>query len=65
MKDWDLYLPWLTMGCRFNRQASLASFTPYFLLFGCHPELPTSIRRDVMVVVNLDDPSMCLQACEQ
>jgi hypothetical protein len=60
IKDWDLHLLWLTMGYRFNQQASLASFSPYFLLFSCHPELPTSIRCDVMVVVSLDDPLMWL-----
>jgi transposase-like protein len=27
--DWDIQSPWLAMGYRFNRQASLASFLPY------------------------------------
>jgi hypothetical protein len=31
--DWDLQLPWIAMGYRFNKQASLASFSPYYLLF--------------------------------
>jgi hypothetical protein len=35
--DWDLQLPWLAMGYRFSKQASLASFSPYYLLFGRHP----------------------------
>ncbi len=32
--DWDIQSPWLAMGCRFNRQASLVSFSTYFLLYG-------------------------------
>jgi hypothetical protein len=35
--DWDLQLPWIAMGYRFSKQASLASFSPYYLLFGRHP----------------------------
>jgi transposase InsO family protein len=34
--DWDLQLPWIAMGYRFSKQASLASFSPYYLLFGRH-----------------------------
>jgi hypothetical protein len=26
--DWDLQLPWIAMGYRFSKQASLASFSP-------------------------------------
>jgi hypothetical protein len=53
------------MGYRFSQQASLASFSPYFILFGRHPELPSSIRHDVMALVSLDDPFLWFQACEQ
>ena len=28
-RDWDLKLPWIAMGYRFSRQASLSSFSPY------------------------------------
>jgi transposase-like protein len=31
--DLDIQSPWLAMGYRFSRQASLASFSPYFLLY--------------------------------
>jgi hypothetical protein len=41
--DWDLQLLWLTMGYRFSKQASLASFSLYYLLFGRHPVLPKAI----------------------
>jgi transposase-like protein len=29
--DWDLQLPWIAMGYRFSKHASLASFSPYYL----------------------------------
>jgi hypothetical protein len=35
--DWDIQSPWLAMGYRFSRQASLASFSSYFLLYGRDP----------------------------
>jgi len=38
IQDWDLQLPWLSMGRRFIWQASLSSFSPY-LLFGREPKL--------------------------
>jgi len=64
-RDWDLQLPWLAMEYRFNQQASLTSFSPFFLFFGRHLELQASIQYDVTIVVNLDDPLMWLQTCEQ
>jgi hypothetical protein len=56
------------MGYRFSRQASLASlasFSPYFLLYGRNLDLPTTIRRESSEVVNLDDPEMWLKVCSQ
>jgi hypothetical protein len=44
-------LPWLAMGYRFSKQASLAFFSPYMLLFGREPELPLAIRKKVSRVV--------------
>jgi hypothetical protein len=64
-RDWDLQLPWLTMGYRFNWQAFLSYFSPYFLLFGHEPKLPASIQWYAMVIVNMDDPNVWIQACEQ
>jgi hypothetical protein len=46
-------------------QASLASFSPYFLLYDRDPDLPTTIRRESSEVVNLDDSKMCLKVCSQ
>jgi hypothetical protein len=53
------------MGYRFSHLASLASFSPYFLLYGRNPDLPTTIRRESSEVVNLDDPEMWLTVCSQ
>ncbi|BBN16821.1 hypothetical protein Mp_7g09570 [Marchantia polymorpha subsp. ruderalis] len=63
--DWDIQLPWLAMGYRFSRQASLASFSPYFLLYGRDPDLPVAIRRESSEVLNLDDPDMWVRVCSQ
>jgi hypothetical protein len=65
LRDWDIQSPWLAMGYQFSRQASLASFSPYFLLYSRDPDLPTTIRRESSEVVNLDDPEMWLRVCSQ
>jgi len=63
--DWDIQSPWLAMGYQFSHQASLASFSPYFLLYGRDPDLPTTIRCESSEVVNLDDSEMWLRVCSQ
>jgi len=63
--DWDIQSPWLAMGYRFSRQASLVSFSPYFLLYSRDPDLLTTIPRESSEVVNLDDPEMWLRMCSQ
>ena len=60
-RDWDLMLPWIAMGYRFSRQASLASYSPYQLLYGREPILPSSVREKLAPVVNLDDPDVWAQ----
>jgi len=42
-EDWDLTLPYIAMGYRMSKHASLSHFSPYFLLFGRHPIPPSSI----------------------
>jgi len=42
-KDWDLALPYIAMGYKMSKHASLSHFAPYFLLFGKHPIPPSSI----------------------
>jgi hypothetical protein len=57
-------LPWIAMGYRFSRQASLASYIPYQLLYGREPILTSFIREKLAYVVELDDPNVwaeCLQ----
>ncbi len=63
--DWDIQSPWLAMGYRFSCQASLASFSPYFILYSQDPNLPTMVRHESSEVVNLDDPEMWLKVCFQ
>jgi hypothetical protein len=63
--DSDIQSPWLAMGYQFSRQASLTSFSPYFLLYGRNLDLPTTIRRESSEVVNLDDSEMWLKVCSQ
>jgi hypothetical protein len=65
LRDWDIQSPWLAMGYRFSCQASLASFSHYFLLYDRNPDLPTTIHRESNEVVNLDDSEMWLKVCFQ
>ena len=61
-------LPWIAMGYRFSRHASLAFYNPYKLLYGLEPILPSSIREKLAPVVDLDDPNIwteCLQEWAQ
>jgi hypothetical protein len=53
------------MGYQFSRQASLASFSFYFLLYDRNLDLPITIHREFNEVVNLDDPEMWLKVCSQ
>jgi hypothetical protein len=55
----------LAIGYRFSCQASLASLSLYFLLYGRNLDLPTTIRCESSEVVNLDDPEMWLKVCFQ
>jgi hypothetical protein len=54
------------MGYRFSKQASLASFYPYYLLFGRHPVLPKAIQTDTdTVLANMDNPDTWALVSEQ
>jgi hypothetical protein len=64
--DSDLQLPWIAMGYRLSKHASLASFSPYYLLFGRHPVLPQAIQADAdSVLVNMDNPNTWALVSEQ
>jgi len=56
-EDLDLALPYITMGSRMSKHASLYHFSPYFLFFGKHPIPPSSIVAQVDQVVDLDSPT--------
>jgi len=56
-EDWDLALPYIAMGYRMSKHASLSHFTPYFLLFGKHPIPPSFIAAQMDQVVDLDSPA--------
>jgi hypothetical protein len=54
------------MGYRFSKQASLASFFPYYLLFGRHPVLPKAIQTDSDIALdNMDNPDTWTLVSEQ
>ncbi|CAM6125102.1 unnamed protein product [Calypogeia fissa] len=53
-EDWDLALPYIAMGYRMSKHASLLNFSPYFLLFGRHPIPPSAIASQMLPVVDLD-----------
>jgi transposase InsO family protein len=51
---------------RFSKHASLASFSPYYLLFGRHPVLPHAIQADTdTVLANMDNPDTWALVSEQ
>jgi hypothetical protein len=56
-EDWDLALPYIAMGCKMSKHASLSHSSPYFLLFGRHPIPPSSIAAQMDQVVDLDSPT--------
>ncbi len=56
-EDWDLALPYIAMGYKMSKHASLSHFAPYFLLFGRHPISPSSITAQMDQVVDLDSPT--------
>jgi hypothetical protein len=54
------------MGYWFSKQTSLASFAPYYLLFGRHPVLLEAIQADAnTVLVNMDNPDTWALVSEQ
>jgi hypothetical protein len=56
-EEWDMALPYIAMGYRMSKHASLSHFAPYFLLFGRHPIPPSSITIQMDQVVDLDSPT--------
>ncbi len=56
-EDWDLALPYIAMGYRMSKHASLSHFAPYLLLFGRHPIPPSFTIAQMDQVVDLDSPA--------
>jgi hypothetical protein len=56
---WDEFLPWIAMGYRMSSHVALGGYSPYFLLFGRHPIVGSSVRDIIAEPINLDDPLMC------
>jgi hypothetical protein len=50
-------LPYIAMGYKMSKHASLFHFSPYFLLFGKHPIPPSSIAIQMDQVADLDSPA--------
>ncbi|CAM6113779.1 unnamed protein product [Calypogeia fissa] len=59
--DWDLQLPYIAMGYRMSKHASLSTFSPYFLLFRRHPVPPSAIAPQMDLVVDLDNEDVWAQ----
>ena len=55
-------LLWIAVDYQFNRQAFLASYCPYQLLYGCEPILPNFIQEKLVLVVDLDDPNIWIDS---
>lgn len=65
--NWDLQLPWLSMGYNFSKQASLAAFSPYHLVYGREPVLAGSLHpaEEAVVLDILDKPAAWREAVVQ
>ena len=55
---WHTAVPWLPLGYRMSRHSALADFSPYLLMFGRDPLLPTSTTRVMDQSLDLDDPQL-------
>jgi hypothetical protein len=55
-EDWDLALPYIAMGYKMSKHASLFHFFPCFLFFERHSIPPYSIIAQMDQVVDLDSP---------
>lgn len=65
-RTWDELLPYILLGYRVSTQAALASFSPYYLLFGRPPVIP-AVAKDVFTKpLDLDtDVEACVLQLQQ
>jgi hypothetical protein len=64
-EDWDLALPYIAMGYRMSKYASLSHFSPHFLLFGRHPIPPSSIIAQMDQVMDLNSLATWVKVIEE
>ena len=53
---WDEFLPWIALGYRCSRHASLGGHSPYYLLFGRHPLVGSRVKSVLDEPIDLDSP---------
>jgi hypothetical protein len=53
-EDWDLSLPYIAMGYKMSKHATLSHFSSYFLFFGRHPIPPSFVAVQMDQVMDLD-----------
>ena len=51
---WDDWVPWIAMGYRATKHASLLNYSPYFLLFGREPLFTPRVRAQMEPPLDLD-----------
>ena len=63
-RDCDLILPWIAMGYRSRRHASLASYSPSQLLYGRELVILSFIQEQLAHVVDLDNSNIWAGCCK-
>jgi hypothetical protein len=66
-RDWDLQLPWLSIGYNFSRQQSLSKFSPYQLVYGREPVLAGALHpaEEARVLELVDQPEAWVASVSQ
>jgi hypothetical protein len=64
-EDWDLALPYIAMGYKMSKHASLSHFFPCFLLFGKHPIPPSSVVAQMDQVVTWTPQPLGLKSLQK
>jgi hypothetical protein len=54
--QWDEMLPWIMLGYNCSKQKSIG-FSPYHLMFGVDPVLPSPVKAEMSVEIDYDDPT--------
>jgi hypothetical protein len=62
--QWETQLPIIEFGYRFTRQRS-TGLSPYFLLYGKHPNFPQHVRHLADTPMDFDDPEQTMLALNE